>query len=158
MSSGKLNMFNKAWEKHRRLTGAGRIRGVAVGAVVPTLARAHAGGGGRGPAERRTRGAEAFTLLGLEGPGCACWQEEETEWKKRGNSRQQHNELQAKHKVRLFNLTTMSQRTLDYWSLQTDQVILPFQTARQKYHWLLFLKIRGSFTIEASDIRISHVM
>lgn len=72
VSSGKLNMFNKAWEKHRRLTGAGRIRGVAVRAVVPTLAWAHAGGGGRGPAERRARRAEAFALLGLEGPGCAC--------------------------------------------------------------------------------------
>lgn len=64
-------MFNKAG-KHRRLTGAGRVGGVAVGAVVAALTRAHAGRGGRGAAERWTRGAEAFALLGLEGAGRAC--------------------------------------------------------------------------------------
>lgn len=64
-------MLNKAG-KHGRLTGAGRVGRVAVGAVVPVLTRAHAGGGGHGPAERWTRGAEAFALLGLEGAGSAC--------------------------------------------------------------------------------------
>lgn len=64
-------MLNKAG-KHRRLTGAGRVRRVAVGTVVPVLTWAHAGRAGRGPAERWTRGAESFTLLGLEEAGCAC--------------------------------------------------------------------------------------
>lgn len=105
VSSGKLNMFNKAG-KHRRLTGAGRVRRIAVGAVVSALTRAHAGGSGCGPAERRTRGAEAFTLLGFEGPGCACWESKGAEEKTKSHSRQQHNWLQAKHKVRIFNIAS----------------------------------------------------
>lgn len=80
VSSGKLNMFNKAG-KHRRLTGAGRVRRVAVGAVVPVLTRADAGRRRRGTAERWTRDAETFTLLGLEGAGSACCEGKEAEGK-----------------------------------------------------------------------------